>query len=60
MLTLASTFRRVMAMSSGRTNDPQLARVKAAVKSWEKTFREEQGREPTKADIKSDLGNIGG
>ncbi|WWC87807.1 uncharacterized protein L201_002699 [Kwoniella dendrophila CBS 6074] len=35
-----------------------LATVKAAVKTWEKTFRAKEGRNPTKDDIKKDPGNI--
>ncbi|WVQ74552.1 hypothetical protein IAR50_004153 [Cryptococcus sp. DSM 104548] len=36
----------------------ELAQVKAAVKSWEKAFRAENGRDPTKDDIKKDKGDI--
>ncbi|WVF66980.1 hypothetical protein IAT40_001723 [Kwoniella sp. CBS 6097] len=35
-----------------------LATVKAAVKTWEKSFRLREGRDPTKDDIKRDPGNI--
>ncbi|WVQ94635.1 hypothetical protein IAU59_001715 [Kwoniella sp. CBS 9459] len=35
-----------------------LATVKAAVKSWEKSFRLREGRDPTKDDIKRDTGDI--
>ncbi|OCF39065.1 hypothetical protein I317_07135 [Kwoniella heveanensis CBS 569] len=35
-----------------------LATVKAAVKSWEKSFRSREGRDPTKDDIKRDPGDI--
>lgn len=36
-----------------------LPTVKAAVKSWEKTFKAKHGREPTKEDIKRDPSGIG-
>lgn len=36
-----------------------LATVKARVKAWEKSFRGEHKREPTKDDIKNDGGDIG-
>jgi hypothetical protein len=36
-----------------------LPTVKAAVKSWEKSFKAKNGREPTKEDIKRDPSNIG-
>ena len=36
-----------------------LPRVKAAVKAWEKSFRTEHNRDPTKEDIKNDPGDIG-
>ncbi|OCF57991.1 hypothetical protein L486_04018 [Kwoniella mangroviensis CBS 10435] len=35
-----------------------LPTVKAAVKSWEKSFRSREGRDPTKEDIKRDPGDI--
>ncbi|WVQ64836.1 uncharacterized protein L199_003005 [Kwoniella botswanensis] len=35
-----------------------LPTVKAAVKSWEKSFRAREGRDPTKEDIKRDPGDI--
>lgn len=37
-----------------------LATVKAKVKSWEKAFRAEHAREPTKDDIRKDASDIGG
>lgn len=37
----------------------ELAEVKARVKAWEKAFRAQQGREPTKDDIKRDDSDIG-
>ncbi|KAL1410345.1 hypothetical protein Q8F55_004353 [Vanrija albida] len=42
-------------MSSQAT---ELARVKAAVKAWEKAFRAAHGRAPTKDDIRADTGDI--
>ncbi|TYJ59189.1 hypothetical protein B9479_000178 [Cryptococcus floricola] len=36
----------------------ELAQVKAAVKAWEKAFKAENGRNPTKDDIKKDKGDI--
>jgi thiamine biosynthesis lipoprotein ApbE len=36
-----------------------LATVKALVKAWEKTFKSENGRNPTKEDIKADSTGIG-
>lgn len=43
-------------MSSQAT---ELAKVKAAVKTWEKAFRAAHGRAPTKDDIRADSGDIG-
>lgn len=37
----------------------ELARVKAVVKNWEREFRRDHGRAPTKEDIKADTGDIG-
>ncbi|RXK41340.1 hypothetical protein M231_01490 [Tremella mesenterica] len=36
-----------------------LVTIKAAVKAWEKAFKVQNGRNPTKEDIKSDPGGIG-
>jgi thiamine biosynthesis lipoprotein ApbE len=36
-----------------------LPTVKAAVKAWEKRFKAEHSRDPTKDDIKRDTSDIG-
>ncbi|KAE8539709.1 hypothetical protein D1P53_003645 [Cryptococcus gattii VGV] len=36
-----------------------IAHVKASVKAWEKAFKAEHGRDPTKEDIKNDTSDIG-
>lgn len=35
-----------------------LSAVKAAVKTWEKSFKAKHGRDPTKEDIKTDSSGI--
>lgn len=45
--------------TSHSTPNMDIAHVKASVKAWEKAFKAEHGRDPTKEDIKDDTSDIG-
>lgn len=58
-LLLVVVFMGIHITFSHSIPNMDIAHVKSRVKAWEKSFKAEHGRDPTKEDIKNDTSDIG-